>query len=411
MANVCLIRQASFPLDQRLAKAVDALVRAGHDVDVICERLPGQPAVERKDRAVIHRLPLRRRRGSPLRYVFQYAAFLVAAAFMVSALHLRRRFDVVQVNSLPDPLVFAALLPRLFGARVLLDLQECMPEFFAMKYRLAPRHWLIRLLGRVEQASIGFADLVITCTDQMRARFVERGADAQKIDVILLSSNEEIFDPSRAITTGTREGFVLTFHGTLEQSFGIDTLVRAVALLKDELPELRLKIFGDGTYRAALVALIGELGIESRVSLANGFVPMPELLSAIASADAGVVPTKRSAFRDLTHSTKMFDLLAMRKPAIVSRTAAVEAYFDASCFQLFESGNERDLARAIRELHDDPPLGERLVRRAAQVSEPYRWVHQRARYLGIVEHLIASRGAERGRRPAPALSIERPTER
>ena len=44
-----------------------------------------------------------------------------------------RRYDVVQVNSLPDWLVFAALIPRALGARVLLDLHECMPEYAATK--------------------------------------------------------------------------------------------------------------------------------------------------------------------------------------------------------------------------------------------------------------------------------------
>jgi glycosyltransferase involved in cell wall biosynthesis len=223
----------------------------------------------------------------------------------------------------------------------------------------------------------------------MRARFVERGAPPAKIDVILLSSDEEVFDPGSVIPAPREPGtFLLTFHGTLEQSFGPDTVVRAVALLKDEIPGLRLKIFGNGTYRPALRALIAELGLADRVWLADGFVPLPELLSAIASADAGVVPTRRSAFRDLTHSTKMFDLLAMRRPAIVARTASVEAYFDDSCFQLFESGDPHDLARAIRELHSDPGLGPRLVRGAAARSEPYRWVHQRRRYLELVDRLI-----------------------
>jgi len=85
----------------------------------------------------------------------------------------------------------------------------------------------------------------------------------------------------------------------------------------------------------------------------------------------------------------MFDLIAMRKPVIVARTRSVEAYFDDSCVRSFESANEHDLARAIRELHDDPDLRERLVCRATEVSEPYRWVHQRARYLEMVDELAA----------------------
>jgi glycosyltransferase involved in cell wall biosynthesis len=83
----------------------------------------------------------------------------------------------------------------------------------------------------------------------------------------------------------------------------------------------------------------------------------------------------------------MFDFIAMRRPAIVSRTRAVEAYFGQEAFALFESGDEHDLARAIRALHADRELGSRLVARASEVSAPYRWDRQRRLYERVVEEL------------------------
>jgi glycosyltransferase involved in cell wall biosynthesis len=80
----------------------------------------------------------------------------------------------------------------------------------------------------------------------------------------------------------------------------------------------------------------------------------------------------------------MFDLIAMRTPAIVSRTRAVEAYFDDGCFAYFESGDERGLADAIVALHADPELRARLVRRASAVAAPYRWEVQREVYRRVV---------------------------
>jgi hypothetical protein len=116
-------------------------------------------------------------------------------------------------------------------------------------------------------------------------------------------------------------------------------------------------------------------------------VPMEELLRAMAAADAGVVAVRRNIFRDLTHCNKMFDFITMRKPALVSRTRSVEAYFDDSCFQMFTSGDEVDLARAINELYREPGLRDRLVLNALRANEPYRWPHQRALYLEAVERL------------------------
>jgi glycosyltransferase involved in cell wall biosynthesis len=71
----------------------------------------------------------------------------------------------------------------------------------------------------------------------------------------------------------------------------------------------------------------------------------------------------------------------------------VEAYFGDECFQMFESGDEHDLARAILALHADPERRARLVERATEVNDRYRWVHQARRYVDIVQGLITGKRA------------------
>jgi len=394
MAKICLIREWYYPVDERVNREIDALVRAGHEVDIVCAAAPGQRHFERTGPVTVYRMPISRRRAGLLRYIYEFVAFQIVATLFAGALHLRRRYDIVQVNSLPDWLVFAAVLPRLLGARVLLDLHECMPEYTATKTRLSLRHPLVRFVAFLEQMSIAFADQVLTCTEQMRERFIERGARADKIGVALNSFDEERLDPRRYWSTeGSQDHFVLVCHGTVDENYGIDIIVRAVALLRDSIPTLRLEIYGEGRHRVALEALARDLGVADQVYFSKGFLPIDELLPRIAAADAGVVAIRRDAFRDLTHCNKMYDLIAMRKPVIISRTRAVQAYFGDDCFVMFESGDERDLARAITELYSDPLLRERLVRRATEVAEPYRWVHQRQRYLEIVDRLLPKAGA------------------
>jgi len=407
VARICVIRAWYFPVDERINREIDALVRAGHEVDLICARMPGQPRFEQVGRVAVHRLPITRRRAGLLRYFFEFVTFQLAATALAAVLHLRRRYDVVQVNSLPDWLVFAAVIPRVLGARVLLDLHECMPEYAATKYGLSLRHPITRALVWLERASIAFADRVTTCTDQMRDLFVERGAPMEKIGVVLNSFDEDRLAPERYPSVKrTDDDFVLVCHGTIDPNFGIDVVIRAVALLKNTIPGLRLRIYGEGPQRPSLEALVAKLGLEERVWFSKGFLPIDELLPCIAAADAGVVAIRRDAFRDRTHCNKMYDLIAMRKPVIISRTRAVEAYFGDECFSLFESGNERDLARAISELHGDPELREQLVRRATEVSEPYRWVHQRERYLDVVRSLLQDAGPESGRRSIVHSRVE-----
>jgi glycosyltransferase involved in cell wall biosynthesis len=389
VARILLIRQGSFPLDARVRREVECLLDAGHEVDVISLRREGQSGRENWRGAEAYRLPLRHRREGALLYVLEHLVFMLMASFLATFLHLRRRYDVVQANTIPDSVIFAAIGPKLLGAKVMLDLHECVPEFVATKYGASTGHPLIRLAAWVEQAAIRFADRVVTCTDEMKEVFVARGADPGKIDVILNAADEAIFDPLRYPPQPREPGrFDLVCHGSIEERYGHDTLIEAVAELRDEIPELRLEVYGEGSFLPEVEEMVRERGLEDRVWFARDYVPIEQLLEGLARCDVGVVAMKKDAFRDLTHCNKMYDLIAMRRPAAISRTRSVESYFPEDCFAYFDADDPVDLARAIRELYADPGLGERLVERAAEVNEPYRWPRQRQIYRQSVESLL-----------------------
>jgi glycosyltransferase involved in cell wall biosynthesis len=392
MSHVLLIRQGLVPYDPRVKRDIDALVGEGYEVDVLCLGTKGQARFERLPGVTIRRLRAFNREAGLRRYFVQYPLFFVAAAAVGSLLHLKRRYAVVQVHSLPDPLVFAALVPKLLGARVILDLQEPCPEFFASKFRVGMNHWLVRFAAVLEQLSIRFADHVLTCTNQMREAYIRRGAPGDKVTTILNSTDPGTFDPLRfPLRARSVDEFRLICHGTVEERYGIDTAIRAVSLLRKEILGLRFYIYGDGSYFPALRALVDNLGLHDRVSFTEGLVPLSQLLRAIAEADAGVVAMKRDEFRDITLCNKMFDYIAMRRPVIMSRTTAVQAYFDDDCFEMFEADSASDLARAIRSLHDSPERCRRLVDRARDVAEPHRWAVQRRLYLNTVRRLVGNR--------------------
>lgn len=391
IARVCAVRQ--FPYDTHLGREVDALLQAGHTVEVVCMRRPGEPWRERRGSLTVWRVPLEHRRAGAARYVFEHAGFVLLAMAVVALRHLRRPFDLVQVNSPPDSVILSALVPRLHGVPLLLDLVECTPEFFATRFGTRPRHPGVRLLAVIEQLAIRFADLAITGTAQMCERFVSRGADPDRITVVLNASDEEIFFPRPVARDPDDRSFTLISHGSIERRYGLDTIVRAVALLRDDLPHLRLEIYGEGSDREPLRRLAAELGVSDRVAFSDGFVPIDDLVEAIARADVGVVAVKRDPFRDLTHTNKMFDFVAMRRPVIISWTRSVADYFDDAAVAYFRSDDARDLARVIAELHDDPHRRARMVERASQLHEAYRGGRQREIYLRVTERLLARRTA------------------
>ncbi len=396
MARILVIRQAPFPVAIRVRREVEALLSDGHEVDVVCVGRTGEPLRDRWHGARILRVPIAHRRGGVLGYLLEYGAFAAVAFLLAAALHLRRRYRLVQVHTLPDPLVFAALVPRLFGARVLLDLHEAMPEFFATRFGRRFRTAPVRAVALSEQASIRFADHAITCSSLLKETFVGRGTSAEKLDVVLDSADEAVFDTRRHPPQPRHHGrFTLITHGTIEEHVGIDTTIEALALLADELPGLELQVYGHGSYVNELESLAEARGVRDRVVIQRDWVPLDELVAALARADAGVVALKRDAFRDLVLSNKMYELITMRRPILMSRTRAVEQYFDEKCFAWFESDDPTDLARAIRRLHDDPQWAQELVKHATRANEGYRWVHYREHYLEIVRRILSENGGAR----------------
>jgi glycosyltransferase involved in cell wall biosynthesis len=78
----------------------------------------------------------------------------------------------------------------------------------------------------------------------------------------------------------------------------------------------------------------------------------------------------------------------------------VEAYFGDDCFEIFESSDAADLARAIRRVHSDPARRAELVRNAAARNEAYRWPRQRAHYLEIVRRSVGPQALPSQHEPA-----------
>lgn len=360
-------------------REVEALTGAGYEVDVIClaGAEPRRPAPEG---VTLREIPLRRDRAGALRYAFDYVAFSVLAGFVVTAMHLRHRYQVVQVTTMPDLLVFAAAVPQLLGARLVLFVKEPTPE---LAQALGHPPAVVRALARVEQAAVRRADFVLTVTDQLRDRLVERGADRRKIDVVLNC-------PSTSDLLGSYPGhrndpqlFTLICHGTIERRYGHETMLRAVAVARRQCPRLRLRVLGTGTEVEQLKRLSTHLGLDDVVRFL-GWVSHATLLDELARADVGVVAQEASDYADLVHSIKMYDFLLLGKPTLVSRLAAVQAAVDERAVCYFDAGDEHSLAHAIVALAEDPERRHILAAGAARLGAALGWENQRARYLAAM---------------------------
>ncbi|HYU74776.1 MAG TPA: glycosyltransferase, partial [Ktedonobacteraceae bacterium] len=192
--RVCAITFDWYPFDVLVRRTAEAAASAGYISEVICTRKPGQGIEEVCDGVQVHRIPMSRSFGRSLPFtVLEWIIFLVRAGIKVTQLHLKHKYDVIHVHNMPDFLVFAALIPKLLGAKVVLEIQDVSPELMAVKAKGKLRRLVVLLATWQERISVLFADHIITVGWPFEQLLLKRGVPARKITIILNSTDPRLF--------------------------------------------------------------------------------------------------------------------------------------------------------------------------------------------------------------------------
>jgi glycosyltransferase involved in cell wall biosynthesis len=392
---VCMIVHAYYEEDPRVRREAETLTAAGWEVDVFGLRRPGESSSAVVAGVNLHRLPVGRHQGASLPiYLAEYGAFLLRSMWAATRAHRHRHYGLVEVHSLPDYLVFAALPMKLAGVPVLLDLHEAMPEFFRSRFPRAANPISYRLLRFQEKLSIRLANEVMTVNEPLAERLRGLGVRSDRLTVVLNSPDLRLFNaaahPRREfMTDGTLR---IVYTGALTPTYELDVLLRAVASMVRARPSLEwtATLYGRGDAQPALETLARELGIADRIEF-PGRIPIEDVPAAVASGDIGIAPTRLDPFTGMSLSTKVLEYAAMEKPVVASRLPTVERYFAPDTLSVYEPGDPESLAAAILALVDDP--AERLARvdRTRRRVDELSWTRQAEVFTMVAERLARGR--------------------
>jgi glycosyltransferase involved in cell wall biosynthesis len=399
---VCMIVHAYYEEDPRVRREAETLVAVGWEVDVFGLRRPGEEPAAVVAGVNLHRLPVGRHQGAGLPvYLAEYGAFLFRALWAATRAHRRRRYGLVEVHSLPDYLVFAALPMKLAGVPVLLDLHEAMPEFFRSRFPRAANPITYRLLRLQERLSIGLANEVMTVNEPLAERLRSIGVKPDRLTVVLNSPDLGLFDPDahprrEFMADGTLR---IVYTGALTPTYELDVLLRAIASIARSRPKLPLSatLYGRGDALPALEALAAELGIADRIEF-PGRIPIEDVPAAVAGGDIGIAPTRLDPFTGMSLSTKLLEYAAMGKPVVASRLPTVERYFASDTLAVYEPGDPESLAAAILTLVDHPRARLARIDRTGRRVEELSWTRQAEAFKAVVVRLTEAPKHERGTR-------------
>jgi len=395
MKSVCLVVQNVYDSDARVRRKAEALVAVGYSVDVMALRASRGKKSYSINGVNVHAVSLEKKRGSLARYFLEYATFFAWVLVRMPLQMRRRRYAVVDVNTLPDFLIFAPVLAKWMGAKLILDMHEITPEFFMSKYRMSEDSLSVRLLKYLEKISIDFADHVITINEPIEDLLADRGLPRSKSTVIMNAADETRFaansSPSGALGGRDRQKFVMMYHGTLTHIYGLDIAIEALALAQKEMPGAELWILGSGSEKDALTNLTQQCGLASKVNLV-GWVTSSEIPAWLEQCDVGILPIRRDVFLDFAFPNKLPEFIIMGKSVIVSRLKAIQHYFTEDALAFCQPNDPVDLSRQMVRLYRDPQLRARLALRATEELAPIRWDVMKQRYLTLIDNLIGTAG-------------------
>lgn len=333
-----------------------------------------------------------------------YASYLLTASMAVVRLP---RPDIV-VSTSPQFFCGLAGLVAKTLRRVpwVLEIRDLWPESIvsvgAMRKGFATRalEWLERLAYRN-------ADHIVSVTDSFVPHIAARCQGAHKIGVIKNGVDLTLFkrgtDGTAFKTRFGLEGrFVAAYVGTHGMAHGLDTVLDAAALLRND-PRVGFLLVGDGAERTRLIERAKSMGLDN-VRIA-GQLPKAAMPEVWAATDASLIVLKRSDTFKKVLPSKMFEAMAMGCPIILGvEGEAQELLTQAKAGEAITPESADELAAAVVRLAEDPALASRYAAQGMTfVSENFDRAALAQRYAGLLQGvLLKASGAPSTGKPASA---------
>ena len=386
---VLMIAYTNYEIDPRVIRAAEAAAEAGFDVDFIALRRGSQPREELIRGVNVIRVPQERYRArSRAGYVLAYLEFFFRCMRLSTRLHFSKRYRVIHVNNMPDVLVFSVIIPRLLGARVILDIHDPMPETFGAKYGTGGGGAVYQAMLWLEKLSVAFATKTVTVNHPVRDHIVAaHGYRTGSVDVVANFADDRLFKPLAPSAIADRVRFV--FHGTILARYGLKTLVEAVAAAKNK-DRMQVRIIGEGDFSEALKALIRQHRVEPVIEFNNRVFPLQEIPSVLSDCHVGLVPLDVTPVSDKALPLKLIEYTCLGLPSITVNSTAIMFYLRPDECMFYEPGNVMQLASWLDRIAENPAMLDAYRAKLGDVQRRISWSNEKKRYVAMLRELAGT---------------------
>lgn len=399
----------AYPRDEQdvitpwMGETIDRLRRAGIEVEVLA------PAYKGSGDSVLAGVKVHRFRYAPARweslthdvpalhriarnplFASLLPSYIVAGSRAAARLARAGSFDVVHAFWPIPHGIFGVAARRASNAAL-------VSTFFS-----AELNWSVRgrkIFGPVLRAIVRSSDAVTVISSYAGQRLREY-VGAVRTFTIPFGAAAVKHEVVPGIHRAKDDAFELLFVGRLVRRKGVDVLLHAVRILKDD-PRLHLRIIGGGPERTPLERLASELRVGDRVTF-EGVVDAARINEFFAGCDALVLPaivTETGETEGL--GVVLIEAMGYGKPVIATSAGGiVDIVANEDTGLLVTPGSARELAAAIAEAMDNPQEMQAIAERGrAFAARAFGWDEITAGLRNVYESAVAARHRDwRGRR-------------
>ena len=341
---------------------------------------------------VIHRMPLYRAGKNFIGRAIRYIIFSIECFWKAVTVPA----DFIFTGSGPPTQgIIVGLAKKVSGKKVIYNLQDIFPDSLVTSGICGENSVLMKIGHAMENFTYRNADHIITITDDMKVNIMKKGVPEEKITVVrnwidtdkvkhVERRKNRLFDDLNL----SRNKFYVVYAGNLGKVQGVDILVKAAGLLKEN-EDIHVVIFGNGSEEEHLKQRISEMKLQN-ISL----FPLQtiERVSEVYSmADACVISCKPGTGGSGMPS-KTWTIMAAGVPIIASFDSSSEmerTIRDANCGVCAEAGNAEALSKCIVYLYQNKQLEEMFGSNARQYAETNVSKSKAvAMYLQVIETIV-----------------------
>jgi glycosyltransferase involved in cell wall biosynthesis len=388
-----IVQNLPVPFDRRVWLEATTLARAGYSVSVICPKGLGFDAErERLEDVDIYRYHLPVDPTSRLGFVLELAIALLRTTWLSLLVQFRGRgFDVIHACNPPETYWILGLSWRVFGKRFLFDHHDLSPELYEVKFGKS-RGIVPFLIRRFERATFRTASVVIAPNESHKEVAVGRGNMApEHVHVVRSAPALERFTvyPSDPTWRNGRQ-HLIAYLGEMGPQDGVDNLVDALAILRDEFgrDDFHAVFIGGGTHQETARRRADKLSLGGRTTF-TGIVSDDELCHILSSADVGVDPVPKNEWSDRSTMNKIMEYMFFGLPVVAFDLH--EARVSAGDAGVFATPNmPKSLAAELDRLLDDDARRAAMSRIARRrMEEALSWEHSAPKLLEAYDDVFS----------------------